>query len=129
VAGVVRERLRVETINLLALSAGTIVGLKMMITARPDLTRNHRGGDTKVVCRPRPVWTASIISVGRTRTSVSRSQPSELTLQRVDLCKIAAGVVVAAKLAASQSEAPACVSVTGAVSAQVDDRREVLLLL
>jgi hypothetical protein len=62
-------------------------------------------------------------------SSASRSQPSELTLQRVDLCKGAAGVVVAAVLAASESEAPACVSVTGAVSAQVDDRREVLPLM
>ena len=61
--------------------------------------------------------------------SLSRRQPSELTLQRVDLCEVAAGVVVAAALAASESEAPACVSVTGAVSAQVDDRREVLLLV
>ena len=60
----------------------------------------------------------------RMRTSVSRSQPSDLTLQRVDLCKVAAGVVVAASLAASESETPARVSVTCAVSAQVDDRRE-----
>src|SRR5262249_6031151 len=39
----------------------------------------------------RPVWTASTTSFGRTRTSVSRSQPNELTLQRVDLCNVAAG--------------------------------------
>src|SRR5712671_3516066 len=63
------------------------------------------------------------------RTSGCRSQPSELALQRVDLCKVAAGVVVAASLAASESEATARVFVTGAVSAQVDDRREVLPLL
>ena len=61
--------------------------------------------------------------------SASRSQPSELTLQRVDLCKVAARVVVAASLAGSESEAPARVSVTGAVSAQMDDRCEVLPLL
>jgi hypothetical protein len=67
--------------------------------------------------------------VGRTRTSVSRSEPSELTLQRVDLCKVAARVVVAALLAASYSEAPARVSVTSTVLAQVDDLREVLPLL
>jgi hypothetical protein len=73
--------------------------------------------------------TASTTSLGRTRTAVSRSQPSELTLQRVDLRKVATGVVVAASLAASESEAPACVSVTGAVSAQMDDRGEVLPLL
>ena len=34
------------------------------------------------------------------RPSVSRSQPSELTLQRIDLRKVAAGVVVAASLSA-----------------------------
>src|SRR6266513_772716 len=66
---------------------------------------------------------------GRTRTSVSRSQPSELALQRVDLCQVAAGVVVAASLAASDSEAQARVFVTGTVSAKMDDRREVLPLL
>jgi hypothetical protein len=65
----------------------------------------------------------------RTRTSVSRSQPGELSLQRVDLCKVAAGVVVSASLAASESEALARVSVSGTVSAQVDDRCEVLPLL
>src|SRR5574339_917658 len=68
-------------------------------------------------------------SLGRTRTSASRSQPNELTLQRVDLRKVASGIVVAASLAAFESEATACVSVTDAVSAQVDDRREVLPLL
>jgi len=65
----------------------------------------------------------------RSLASVSRSQPSKLTLQRVDLCKVVAGVVVAASLAASESEAPARIFVAGAVSAQVDDRREVLPLL
>src|SRR6185295_10344393 len=61
--------------------------------------------------------------------SVSRSQPSELTPQRIDSCKITAGVVVAALLAASESEAAARVSVSGAFSTQVDDHREVLPLL
>ena len=42
----------------------------------------------------------------RTRTSVSRSQPGELPLA-VDLCQVAAGVVVAASLAARESEAGA----------------------
>jgi hypothetical protein len=96
---------------------------------KPQFRERDRNGWTVQRGPDRAEVAASTTSFGRTRTSVSRSQPSELTLQRVDLCKVAAGVVVAASLAASESEAPARVSVTGAVSAQVDDRREVLPLL
>src|SRR4030095_7988839 len=62
-------------------------------------------------------------------TSVSRSEPSELALQGVDLCEVVARIVVSASLADSESEAPARVAVSGTVSAQVDDRREVLPLV
>jgi hypothetical protein len=50
---------------------------------------------------------------GRTRPSVRRSQSSELTFQRVDLCKVAPGVVVTASLAALESEPLARVSGAG----------------
>ena len=36
--------------------------------------------------------------------SAGRGEPRELKLQRVDLCQVASGVVVAAALAASQPE-------------------------
>ena len=58
-----------------------------------------------------------------------QSEPRELTLQRVDLCQVAAGVVVAATLAASKPEPAGRVSVARSAPAQVDDCREVLPLL
>ena len=63
------------------------------------------------------------------RRSAGRGEPRELKLQRVDLCQVAAGVVVAASLAASEPEPAARVCVAGPAPAQVDDRREVLPLL
>jgi hypothetical protein len=63
-----------------------------------------------------------------TLRSISRSESSELTLQRVDLCKVAARVVIAASLAASESETPEGVSVSDALATEVDNRRQVLLL-
>jgi hypothetical protein len=61
--------------------------------------------------------------------SAGRGEPRELKLHRVDLCQVAAGVVVAASLAASAPEGAARVCVAGLAPAQVDDRREVLPLL
>jgi hypothetical protein len=58
-----------------------------------------------------------------------QSEARELTLQRVDLCQVAAGVVVAASLAAAEPEPTGRVSVARPVPAQVVDRREILPLL
>ena len=58
-----------------------------------------------------------------------RGEPRELKLHRVDLCQVAAGVVVAASLTAPEPEGAARVCVAGPAPAQVDDRREVLPLL
>jgi hypothetical protein len=65
---------------------------------------------------------------GKSDRSAGRSEPRELKLQRIDLCQVAAGVVVAASLAASEPEPVARVGVAGPAPTQVDDRREVLPL-
>jgi hypothetical protein len=64
----------------------------------------------------------------RARELVS-GEPCELALQQVDVCDVAADVVVAASLAGCESEPAAGVRVANASSAQVDDGREVLALL
>ena len=61
--------------------------------------------------------------------AVEGHEPRELKLQRIDLRQVAAGVVVAASLAASEPEGAARVCVAGSAPAQVDHRCEVLPLL
>ena len=61
--------------------------------------------------------------------SAGGGEPRELPLQHVDLCQVAAGIVIAASLAASEPKPAARVCVAGAASAQVDNCREVLTLL
>jgi hypothetical protein len=56
-------------------------------------------------------------------------QQCELALQQVDLCEVAARIVIAASLAGSESKPAAGVRVANAASAQVDDGCEVLTLL
>src|SRR5262245_30655144 len=63
------------------------------------------------------------------RAVIRSSQPCELPLQQVDLCDIAADVVIAASLAGSELERAARVRVANAASAQVDHGGEVLTLL
>jgi hypothetical protein len=75
--------------------------------------------------------TTTIIEGGDHRWSPStgRGEARELTLQRVDLREIAAGVVIAAPLAAHKAEAATGVRIAGSAPAQVDDRGEILPLL
>jgi hypothetical protein len=69
---------------------------------------------------------SSLLGMG----TVTRSgQSCKLTLQQVDLCDVAAHVVVAASLTGTESEPTACVRVANAGPAQVDEGGEVLALL
>jgi hypothetical protein len=58
-----------------------------------------------------------------------RTQPSKLTLQRVDPRQVAPRVVIAASLAGFESEPAPRVSLTSTLAAQVNDRRKVLPLV
>src|SRR5262245_3603571 len=60
---------------------------------------------------------------------VERREAAEQPLHRVDLCQVAADVVVTALLAGSQLESPLREGVATAGAAEVNDRGQVLLLL
>src|SRR5207247_5914052 len=64
----------------------------------------------------------------RTRALPGRRQAHELPFQRVDLCQVAADVVVAAPLAGGQPEAAPRVGVARPGAAEMDDGGQILLL-
>src|SRR5438093_12655329 len=65
----------------------------------------------------------------RTRALPGRRQAHELPFQRVDLCQVAADVVVAAPLAGGQPEAAARVGVARPAATEMDDGGQILFLL
>ena len=93
---------------------------RILAVRYPGSTLPAGAGDTSCT------WRRAVTARQR---SAGRGEPRELKLHRVDLCQVAAGVVVAASLAASEPEPAARVCVAGPAPTQVDDRREVLPLL
>src|SRR5262245_61566245 len=105
-----------------------MAAVPILLLAPTNLQSPHRHLSRLTRCGPQLIAAKWRYAVTDRHRSTRRGEPRELKLQCVDFCQVAAGVMVAAALAASEPEPAARVGVAGPASAQVDDRCEVLPL-